>query len=303
MAAIGKTKKRQPARRKPAKSSSAPRRVSPLKPGLRGARNWATAQVRAASYSRKKMIRLVLASLALLFSILWVALWLGGFLPGIQSATGKFTKTRLMSMGFVVDHVDVVGEGRISETEVRARLGVQPGDYLFDMNIETAQQRVQSLSWVETAVIRRLWPNRVVVHVNERRPYALWQNQEVINVVDNSGVVISDAPLTEYSKLPMFIGEGAAHNASEIIDQINGFPAIAEKVQAVVYVGQRRWDILLVDGPRILLPEHKRGEALEQLTAYIRQHDLFSLDLERIDMRVEGRLTLRPHTQERGRRA
>lgn len=304
MAAIRKINARQTTRRKPApKKRSTARRVSPIKPGLTGARNWATAQVRAASYSRKKMIRLVVSGLVLLLAILWVALWLGGFIPNIQAAGNKFTKNRLMSMGFVVQHVDVVGEGRISEAEVRARLGVQPGDYLFDMNIETAQARVQTLSWVDTAVIRRLWPNRVVVHVNERRPYALWQSNEVIHLVDNSGVVITDAHLPNFSHLPLVIGLGAAENAPEILQEIGKYENVAKDVKAVVYVGQRRWDVVLEGGTRILLPADQPEEALARLANYDQEKDLLNLDIERIDMRVEGRLMLKPHELERGRRA
>ncbi|NNC36797.1 MAG: FtsQ-type POTRA domain-containing protein [Hyphomonadaceae bacterium] len=304
MAAIRKINARQTTRRKPApKKRNTARRVSPIKPGLTGARNWATAQVRAASYSRKSMIRLIASGLVLLLAILWMALWLGGFIPNIKAAGNKFTKTKLMSIGFVVEHVDVVGEGRISEAEVRARLGVQPGDYLFDMDIETAQERVQSLSWVDTAVIRRLWPNRVVVHINERRPFALWQSNEVIHLVDNNGVVITDAQLPNFSHLPLVIGGGAAENAPDLLQEIGKYENIAKDIKAIVYVGERRWDIVLEDGTRILLPEDRPHEALARLVTYDQEHGLLNLDIERIDMRVEGRLMLKPHGQERGRRA
>lgn len=304
MAAIRKLNARQSARRKPTpKKRSNARRVSPIKPGLTGARNWATAQVRAASYSRKSMIRLIASSIFLFLAILWMALWLGGFIPNIQAAGNKFTKTRLMSFGFVVAHVDVVGEGRISEADVRARLGVQPGDYLFDMNIETAQTRVQSLSWVDTAVIRRLWPNRIVVHINERRPYALWQHNEVIQVVDSTGTVILDANISNFNELPLVIGPGAAEHASEIWKEINKHQRIVGDVSAIVYVGQRRWDLVLKGDTRVLLPSDQPKEALARLARYDREHGLLNLDVERIDMRVEGRLMLKPRAQVRGRRA
>ena len=79
MAKVGRAK------RSPKPLRGGPRRVSPLKPGLSGARNWATAQIRAASYSRKRMMRLVLGGLFLGFMILWMALWLGGFIPNIKA--------------------------------------------------------------------------------------------------------------------------------------------------------------------------------------------------------------------------
>lgn len=303
MAAIRKINSRQPARRKPVKKSSSTRRISPLKPGLTGARNWATAQVRAASYSRKKMMRLVVSGLIVFLAVLWSALWLGGFIPNIQASGAKFTKSRLMAMGFVVDHVDIVGEGRISEAAVRAQLGVQPGDYLFDMDIKTAQARIQSLSWVETAVIRRLWPNRVVVHINERRPFALWQNNEIIQVADNTGTIIFDADVSNFNALPLVIGPGAAEHASDIIRNLTVSNLLQERVAAIVFVGQRRWDLVLHDGTRILLPEGKSGEAISRITAFHEKNGLLDLDLERIDMRIEGRLMLKPGAQIGGRRA
>ena len=50
-------------------------RVSPIKPGLKGARNWATAQVRAASYSREGFWRLVLS---VCITFLFIVFSIGG---------------------------------------------------------------------------------------------------------------------------------------------------------------------------------------------------------------------------------
>ena len=271
-----------------------PRRVSPLKPGLSGARNWATAQIRAASYSRKRMARLVMGGLFLGFMILWMALWLGGFIPNIKASTHDFTKHRLMSMGFVVKQVDIVGEGRIREDKVRGMLGVAPGDYLFDMDIKSAQSRVQSLAWVESVVVRRLWPDRIVVHINERTPYALWQENGEIKLVDNSGFVITDANIPDFTALPFVVGKGGAVQASAFYDTLSAYPALKAQTETIVYVGERRWDIVLKGGVRIMLPEGSPMDALKRLEKYNHEHGVLGLDVERIDMRVEGRLSLTP---------
>jgi len=274
---------------------SMPRRVSPLKPGLSGARNWATAQIRGASYSKRKFTHLVIAGTALAIAILWGGLWLGGFTPQIASGFDRFTKQKLVNMGFVVKYVDVVGEGRVREEKVREMLGVRSGDYLFDMDIKNAQDRIQSLSWVDTAVVRRLWPNRIVVHVNERRPYALWQNNQKIRVIDNEGLVILTADAREFSYLPFVVGAGAAENVQDVWDMLKSHPDVLVRTEAVVYVGARRWDIVLKDGMRILLPEQNPAAALQRFDSYNREHNLLGLDLQRIDMRVRGRLTLLPN--------
>lgn len=280
------------------------RRISPLKPGLSGARarNWVTAQMRSARYSKQKMTRLVIAATMLVLFVLWGGLWLGGFTPNITASYDRFVKQKLTNMGFVVKYVDVVGEGRVREDKVREMLGVRPGDYLFDMDIKNAQARIQSLSWVDTAVVRRLWPNRIVVHINERRPYALWQNNQQIRVVDKSGVEIRTADSREFADLPFVVGAGAAENAADIWTLLQSHPDILVRTQAAVYVGERRWDIVLKDGMRIMLPEQNPAAALQRFDSYNREHGLLSLDLQHIDMRIKGRLILQPRDIKKNRR-
>jgi len=197
-------------------------------------------------------------------------------------------------MGFVVKYVDVVGEGRVQEDKIRQMLGVRPGDYLFDMNVENAQERIQSLSWVNTVVVRRLWPDRIVVHINERRPYALWQNNQKIHVVDNTGAVISPADAREFAHLPFVVGPGAAPHAQTVWTMLKAHPDVLDRTEAVVFVGGRRWDIVLNDGLRILLPEQNPVAALHRFNTYNQQYGLLNLNLQRVDMRVKGRLTLKP---------
>ena len=71
-----------------------------------------------------------------------------------ERAGQGFTQSRLVAMGFVVDRIDVVGEGRLREDDVRTALDIHRGEFLFDMDLNAAQERVESLSWVERAIVR-----------------------------------------------------------------------------------------------------------------------------------------------------
>jgi len=279
------------------------RRVSPLKPGLRGARNWTSAQIRAARYNPKRLRSLIVGSVILFALVIWTGLWLGGYLPQIRAGYQDAIKHRLMKMGFVVRHIDVVGEGRVREAKVRAMLGVRPGDYLYDMDIKAAQARIQSLSWVDTVVVRRLWPDHIVVHINERVPYALWQRHREIVVIDAGGKVIKDARAEDFAALPFVVGTGANREAASMLATLQTLPDLQSQTRALVFVGDRRWDIVLNNGTRILLPEKHPVSALQRLASYNREHELLGLDVNRIDLRIKGRLILAKDTHSKTPRA
>jgi len=274
-------------------------RVSPLKPGLRGARNWASAQMRAASHTRKGFTRLVLSIVGTLLLIIFLGLWLGGFLPNVMQAGDNFKRNRLMSMGFVIERVDVMGEGRLREEDVRRALGVYAGDYLFGIDMESAQKRVESLSWVDRAVVRRLWPDRIVVQIIERQPYALWQHQGEVKVVDAKGTAITDAQATQFTQLTLFVGETAGEQAADIRQMMGEFPQISPRVESFVNVSDSRWDMILDDGAvRVMLPERNMRKALRQLQSLQAQTRILDRTIETIDMRLPDRLTLSPSSPE-----
>lgn len=277
----------------PGSISSSSRRVSPLKPGLRGARNWASAQMRAASHTQKGFVRLVASIVAILIFVVFLGLWLGGFMPNVRQATGDFTRDRMMSMGFVIERVDVMGEGRLHEADVRKALGVYAGDYLFGVDMEGAQARVESLSWVDRAIIRRLWPDRIVVQIIERQPYALWQDEGVVQVVDVSGEVITDADPSRFTDLTLFVGEQSRFAVSEMKEMIAATPDITTRKPSFIHVSGTRWDMILNDGQiRVKLPEMGQAKALDQLSKLQMHTQILDREISVIDMRLADRLTI-----------
>ena len=205
--------------KKPAKMT----RVSPLKPGLRGASRLVQSRVhaglRSATLSNRSMVRFASSTLFALFALAFVALWLGGYLPTLRQSITDFKQARLMAIGFTVDRIDVTGEGRLDEFEVRAAVGIYEGDYFFGADLKRAQSNAESLPWVDRAVVRRLWPDRIVVQIVEIEPYALYQNDGVVYLTAQDGRIIGPVSQTSGatpSELRLFTGPDApAHASSE----------------------------------------------------------------------------------------
>lgn len=270
-------------------------RVSPLKPSLRGAGNWTRAQLRAASYSRKAMTRLVLSVVLIMSALIYIALWMGGHLPTVKSNINSFKQNRLMAMGFVVKDIDVVGEGRIRERDVRAALGVYEGQYFFGADLKGAQDRIEGLNWVDTVVVRRLWPNRIVVEIIERDVFAVLQHNQQLVLIDAAGDKIQDVAIEDFSDLPHFIGQDIGDEGRVLMAELANYPMLSERFTTFRRVGDRRWDLIDTQaGMTVKLPIGDITPSLNYLVRYQNETQWLDRQISIIDMRVADRVSVRP---------
>ena len=72
---------------------------------------------------------------------------------------------------------------------------------------------------------------------------------------------------------------------------------LGERLHGLVRMGERRWDVVLRDGRRILLPAEDAQTALDRVLALDDAQDVLGRDVVRIDMRNPARpsLQLSPH--------
>lgn len=271
-------------------------RVSPLKPGLRGSQNWMAAKVRAAKHSPRAMIRFLASVLGTLLFLVFIGLWLGGFLPAIRHNLHVWKVERLMAVGFVVEQVDVMGEGRLNEADIRAAVSIYEGSYFFGVDLDAARARTESLPWVDRAVVRRLWPNRVVVQVVETTPYALWQNDGELHLLSDKGapiVKVADAPSIPQG-LKTYVGPDAAAQAKTVEALVQTYPQVWSRTQSLVRFPSGRWDLHLANDTIVRLPVENAELALRRLVSIDRETFILSREVGTIDLRLADRVSLSP---------
>lgn len=213
----------------------------------------------------------------------------GATVAGLREKLGNVTA----ESGLRVQDVVIEGRANTPEPLLRAAIGVSKGDPILGFSVEQARARIETLSWVEHATVERRLPGTVVVYLQERRPFAVWQNQGKFVLVDRSGQVVNQ-DVSQFRKLPLIVGAGAPVAAAVLLDALTDRPALAEKVSASVRVGERRWDLHMTSGIDVMLPEGHEAAALDRLIALQQQHAVLDRPLLAIDMRLPDRLVLRP---------
>jgi cell division protein FtsQ len=227
-------------------------------------------------------------------SVLYGA-WLGGDFPVIvQAVTSR--------LGFAIDQVRISGYQETSEIDILERLGLDGWTSTIGFDAEAARQRIAGLPWVEAAAVRKIYPDTLMIHVEERKPFAVWQHGSELSVVERSGRVI--VPYAGgHQALPLIIGLGAPEAAPAFIEKIRSHPELASRVKGYIRVAERRWDLRLENGVTVKLPEVGEDRALDRLMAMDRDSGLLSRDIAAVDMRIDDRLVVQLTPEAATRRA
>lgn len=195
--------------------------------------------------------------------------------------------------GLTVQEVHLSGRRQADQRLVIAALGARRDDPILTFDLTAARERLESVGWVRTANIARRLPSTIEVKLEEREPFALWQNRGELRLIDREGVVITGQDLGRYARLPMVVGDDAAKHAAALLDLLSNQPAVQARVEAAVRVGGRRWNLRLHNGVDVLLPELEAAQALQRLVLLDAEQKILERELLVIDLRVSDRLILR----------
>jgi cell division protein FtsQ len=228
-------------------------------------------------------------------TLIWVAMRTAEPGGAIAAAQARIDAMAARA-GLRVQHVEVEGRVNTSEPMLRAAIGVARDDAILAVKLGPMKQRIESLMSVQSATVERRLPDRIIVRLTEREPFAVWQNQGKFSLVDRAGKVV-ELDLTESRGLPLIVGAGAPVAAAPLLDALNANPALLARMVAAIRVGERRWNLRLTNGTDILLPEGQETVAIKRLMALHQDQGLLDRPLKSVDMRLPDRLVVRPQTE------
>jgi cell division protein FtsQ len=200
--------------------------------------------------------------------------------------------------GFVLESLTVEGLHRTKRNEVLARLDMDAGMPLMAVNLSEVQERIEALPWVKRAAVMRVLPGDINIVVEEREPFALWQKDGHLSLIDDAGVVITEYGLAAFAELPIVVGETAPAEMTHLFDMLTPESSVSDKIKSIIRIGERRWDLVFENGIRLKLPadqatEYNSSAAWKKFIELEQKHRLLAREVSVIDMRIRGRLIMR----------
>jgi len=248
---------------------------------------------RAAPRWLRPVLRLGLVAL-LLTAVAGTGAWLwssGRIDRAVEAVSAQLIETS-GQWGLRVEEVLVEGRGQSEPYEVLAALNVQQGQPILGLDLERARRDLEALPWVAGAVVERRLPGTLFVRLQEREPMALWQHRQTLRVIDDHGAVLKGQRIGRFASLPIVVGANAAANAPALLGEMKKYPALMARIEAALWVGDRRWDLRLDNGVEVRLPEGDVVPALERLAAATVSASLLDRNIVAVDLRLPERLVV-----------
>ena len=209
------------------------------------------------------------------------------------AASSPFARL-MVPLGFTLQRVEVQGAPDMAKADILRAAALTKGAPILDVDLDGLRKRLEGTGWVKDAKVVRLLPDTLVIAVVPRTPAVVWQHLGVSHVVDGEGKLIEGADPGRFADLPLVVGEGAAEEARNILPLLRQRPALMTRIDALIRVDGRRWDLRLKDGALIQLPALGEDSALIQLDQLDQKQRLRSLGFERVDLRDPDVVAVRP---------
>jgi len=236
----------------------------------------------------------MIAAVAQLGAGLLVALGTGGRAEQLSFAAQDTANGVLGGMGYRLKAVHVQGASPMATADILAAAGLYKDQPILGLDLTLLRERVAKVGWVKDVRIVRLLPDTLVIAVAERKTLAVWQHGGRSDVIDVDGQVIPEADPGRFPTLPLIVGAGANENAGTILASVAARPRLMDRLEALVRVDGRRWDLRMKDGSLVQLPAVDEEAALIQLEQLDQRSRILELGFERIDLRDPSVVAVRP---------
>ncbi|MGI8568442.1 MAG: cell division protein FtsQ/DivIB [Methylocella sp.] len=217
----------------------------------------------------------------------------GGHYATFVAAEGEPADVLAKALGFSIKAVTIAGERELKEQDILAIAGIGPRNSLLFLDVANIRERLNQLPIVKEAAVTKLYPDRLLIEIEERQPFALWQCDGQVQIVAADGVPLAAMRDRRFIHLPLVVGAGANQKLDQYLALLESAGDLRERIVAGVLVAGRRWTLKTASGIDVLLPELEPEAALARLVDLQRTSHVLDKDILSLDLRQSGRVVAR----------
>lgn len=155
---------------------------------------------------------------------------------------------------------------------LRANVAHQLSGNLFTLDLAAARKAFEGVPWVRAAVVRREFPNRLSVQLQEHQPVALWGDESESRLLNSFGEIFqANVGDVEADNLPRL--SGPADQSAQLLAMyrllVSEFEPLDAAVEELELTDRGSWRVQLDSGTTIDLGRGTVAEVIERTRGYV----------------------------------
>lgn len=161
----------------------------------------------------------------------------------------------------------------------------------FAVKLQDAQQAVEQLPWVESAQVRKQWPDVLEVSIVEHKPFARWGKDRLLS---EQGRLFATPHGLENAPLPEL--DGPDSKTAEVVELYNDsralFAPAGVDVRALAMDARGSWSLALDNGTEVIVGRDDARSRLGRFVRVLPQLTRTQVPIVRADLRYTNGFTL-----------
>lgn len=169
----------------------------------------------------------------------------------------------------------------------------------FTTDLDSVRDAFESVPWVRRAMVRRAWPDKLVVTIEEYQPLGTWGGDDQLLSTKGDVFVANLAEAEEDRKLLSFDGpEGSEQTVLQTYELFKQWFGAAKLVPDGVFLSKRyAWSVHMADGMTVELGREQDEASLKArvdrlISVYPQLESRLDGKVARVDMRYPNGLAL-----------
>jgi cell division protein FtsQ len=180
----------------------------------------------------------------------------------------------------------------VSRQAVAERVAPFVDASFFSVDLATMRRELEQMPWIAEAEVRRVWPDQVLIRLEEQLPVARWGDEALLN---NQGVAFAPGELGGYEQLPTLWGPQRAQQ--QIMQQYQMLSQLLRPLDFTVARLELRergsWFLTTGQGLELLLG---RDHVVEKMRRFVSVYEKalkeHNTNIARVDLRYPNGLAV-----------
>ena len=160
------------------------------------------------------------------------------------------------------------------------------GQPIVTVQLQKLYDIAKKSPWVESLIIRRIFPYTLNIQVIEYIPFAVWNNNMIIT---KEGYEITKQ--IDDLQLLSVHGKSANINAFHFIKSLS--LDTHSEIKKLEYIGERRWNVIFNNNFIVKLPDQDYQNAWHKALEIIEKHHLLQSKIKYLDMRLTDKIFIK----------